>query len=51
MQILRTVLVIKTIISEKMHVSDDICIDRAHRIGKKQNGKKRPSAVKFNKFL
>ena len=40
--------VIKTIISEKMHVSDDICIDRAHRIGKKQNGKKIPIVVKFN---
>ena len=33
-----------------MHESDDICINRAHRIGKKQNGKKAAIVDKLNTF-
>ena len=36
------VTVINTIITDRMHIADNICIDIAHRIGVKSAGKKRP---------
>ncbi|XP_062598989.1 protein unc-13 homolog C-like [Saccostrea cucullata] len=42
--------IVKRICSANLELEDDILIERAHRIGRRNNVKPRPIVAKFNRF-